>query len=370
MIVNKKTFYAVGQGGFYSERIWNDGEVRTIIYDCGSVTTMANNHICPLNRCINESGLEKIDYVVVSHLDNDHINGLKALDNYGKKINPNWNPVIILPKPNPIDLLLFYKTASRSAIDYYLGRMSCMRQLHVSDENFDEEINLDDDWGEVKSISHNCRVFAGFKKCKEKWLLKFYVDTSKYQKKLTKRDLKVINSVNTFSDFELKKKKLTTIYKSYKEKLRKLKILRKKQGMKNKGDSSEMNLSSMAMISAPCNEEMRNRNCERGLSIPYVSWLNGDIRLKNEQEMLAIEKHFKEFLSLNIDFQMPHHGSQNNFERLPNVHRRIRTYIWAGEDNDYGHPDGTTLKKLINAGVEINWITEMCKNIIRYEIWI
>ncbi len=369
-MVYVKTFYAVGQGGFYSERIFNEDHEKTIVYDCGSVTKATNNQMAPLNRCINESGLERIDYVVISHLDEDHINGLSELEKYEKSIEPNWNPVIILPKPNPMDLLLFYMTASRSAIKYYLGSMPSMRQLHVTDENGKNDVfDLDAEWNGVQAVSHNCRVFTGFKKCKEKWLLKFYVNASIYQKKLTKRDVQIINSVKSFSDFKEKKKILDGIYKATKEKLRKLKKIRKKLGLQSKGDSSEMNLSSMAMISAPQKKSFRETNCKRENEAPFISWLNGDIRLKNEKEMLAIENHFKEFLSQNIDFQIPHHGSHNNYCRLPKGNK-IRAYLWAGTENDYGHPSGTVLRKIKKENVELNWITEEDDNIIRQEIWI
>lgn len=371
MILNTKTFYAVGQGGFYSERIFNEGHERAIVYDCGSDTKPMNNHMSLLNRCINESGLEKIDYVVISHLDNDHINGLKELEIYEKNIDSKWKPVIILPKPNPMDLLLFYMIASHSAIEYYLGGMNHMRQLHVTDENGENDvIDLDVEWNGVKTVSHNFSLTTGFKKCKEKWLLKFYVDASKYQNKLTKRDIRVINSVKTFSDFEKKKKELADIYRCSKNKLCKLKIIRKKQGLENKGDSSEMNLSSMAMISAPQKKSLRDVNCKSGNNVSFISWLNGDIRLKNEEEMLAIEAHFKDFLSSNIDFQVPHHGSHNNFSRLPKCKKKLRAYLWAGAENTHGHPSGTVLRKIQKENIEFHWITEEDDHIIRQEIWV
>ena len=126
----------------------------------------------------------------------------------------------------------------------------------------------------------------------------------------------------------------------------------------------------MAMISAPCNADVRARNCERGRNSPYISWLNGDICLKEEDELSRIENHYHVFLSLNIDFQVPHHGSHNNLGQVPHFNRCARTYIWAGEENSYGHPNGTILRMLKRAGLEINWITEEDDHIIRHEEWI
>lgn len=358
MIVNKKTFYAVGQGGFYSERIWNDGEVRTIIYDCGSKGSKWK-----LIQSIEQSGLEKFNCIVLSHLDDDHINGVNKLLKYLRIIQSDAKPLLILPKPTPGDFYLFLKNTSEEGLDDFIDILSSgVPILFISKDKSGkkEEVKLEDCKADVKQMSENT-LFYLFD-FTNGWQLKFYVDESKYAD--------MIKSPKIRDEIEDLSKRI--FLKEEKERKKTIRDVKKlyKCVKRSRCDQSKMNCSSMAMISAPCNEEMRNRNCERGLSSPYVSWLNGDISLKTVPEMADIENHYKDFLSLNIDFQMPHHGSRNNFERLPNVHRRIRTYIWAGEDNDYGHPDGTTLKKLINAGVEINWITEMCKHIIRYEIWI
>lgn len=366
MILNTKTFYAVGQGGFYSERIYSNQTEYTIVYDCGSIGSKPK-----LVHSINNSGLERVDCIVISHLDSDHINGLKDLQSYLNKVSSDREPLLVLPKPTPVDLLIFFANASDQDVDTYFHMMECKNILFVTNENIKEDpIALDAITG-VKTLSHNA-IFTFLKSSDKsrKWLLKFYVDASKYQNKLTKRDIQVINSVKTFSDFEKKKKELADIYRCSKNKLCKLKKIRKKQGLENNGDSSEMNLSSMAMISAPQKKSLRNVNCKCGNNVSFISWLNGDIRLKNEEEMLAIETHFKDFLSSNIDFQVPHHGSHNNFSRLPKCKKKLRAYLWAGAENTHGHPSGTVLRKIQKENIEFHWITEEDNHIIRQEIWV
>ena len=367
MIYNTKTFYAVGQGGFYSERIWSNGMDYTIVYDCGAVVDKSlEGPTIELGNAIDNSGFERIDFVVISHLDEDHINGLKKLNRYVNQIGQKRPPVLILPNPTPLDRLLFFSSVSIKTMEIFFDIISNQPVLCISSEgdNDETEIALNADWkkGMNNPFSHN-RVFTlfGCTDCSEKWLLKFYVDRSKYALQfdlLLKKEpalIDLIKSIKSIKDFEFSKEKLVRAYKKISEK------------GKTYGDK---NWSSMAMISAPFIHDMQTRNCERGVESPYISWMNGDIRLKDDNEMLAIEQHFADFLSLNIDFQIPHHGSHNNLGRIPAFNRRVRTYIWAGEDNQYGHPHGTILRMLKRAGLKINWITENDSHIVRHEKWL
>lgn len=67
-----RTFYPVGQGGFFLERV----NGHQIVYDCGSVT-FSNN----ISRCVNEAFTTNrdIDAIFISHFDADHINGLEEI---------------------------------------------------------------------------------------------------------------------------------------------------------------------------------------------------------------------------------------------------------------------------------------------------
>lgn len=65
-------FHPVGQGLFYSSFI-ND---KYFVYDCGSVNKLE------LNDCIEAFEKKKIDLLVISHFDNDHINGISKLLSY------------------------------------------------------------------------------------------------------------------------------------------------------------------------------------------------------------------------------------------------------------------------------------------------
>lgn len=81
-----RTIHPVGQGGFYTERFKEISSFKkksyNVVYDCGSDTGKAGNGISRyVQREIDSvfSRNEKIDIVFISHLDNDHINGLEYL---------------------------------------------------------------------------------------------------------------------------------------------------------------------------------------------------------------------------------------------------------------------------------------------------
>ena len=92
------TQHAVGQGGLWSGEISADGEPIRWIYDCGS------NQLDSLMREIKSFGSKKIDLFFLSHLDNDHVNGIDVL------LCNCLIEEVILPYLEPANLLLILGT--------------------------------------------------------------------------------------------------------------------------------------------------------------------------------------------------------------------------------------------------------------------
>ena len=346
MFTVTKTFYPVGQGGFYFERIACNGDVKTIVYDCGSVIGKTKNGPTPeLKKCIINSGLGKVDFLVVSHLDEDHINGIPVLETYLKQ-NSSKQPILLMPKPTPFDKVLLFKNASEESVSWYLNAAAQDRIIYITDEiivdNTDDPIILESSVSGY-TFSHT-KNFAPFRKVNGKipWLLKFYVHRNKYKGKLQKDDENLIDSIKTIDDFKQNKDDLKNIYDKVKY---------------------NQNGSSMSMASLPfyAKDNMRDS---------FATWLNGDARLKTRKEMSAIELHFSCLDGLDVDFQVPHHGSHLNIQHLPNNVNDARTYIWAGFDNQYGHPSGTVLNMIRAANKPYSLITEKTVlPIVIHETW-
>lgn len=342
-----KVFYPVGQGGFYSERIISGEEERVFVYDCGSIgKKSSNNPTQELVNCICNSGLTKVDYLVISHLDEDHINGIPELEKYlinDIHVNPSDLPLVIIPQPTLIDMILFFERCSQKVISWFLKARAKKRVLYINDEmpinserNEQNEIPLNRSLAN-QSLSHQIAFLPIDKNpC---WKFKFYVKLKNYNGCLTQSDEMLIQKVQTIDDFEQNKGALKGIYK------------RVRYGM---------NGSSMSMASFPLIQNENNA---------YATWLNGDAQFKTEKNLKLVEKHFSCLKKLNVDFQVPHHGSYRNLCRLPKNVAGLRTFVWAGFDNQYGHPSGTILNMMKYYSRKYYFITEKNKPIVLHAFW-
>lgn len=123
----RRIIHPIGQGAFYSERLWNKLEVkeRTVVYDCGS----GNSKEIP-KRFFQELDWHRthedeqgnkppIDILFISHFDADHVNGVKRLnDRYDIKR-------IVLPEITKNKWYLYVLGANNGQ----MGAMSSFRQF-------------------------------------------------------------------------------------------------------------------------------------------------------------------------------------------------------------------------------------------------
>ncbi len=94
-------FYPVGQGCFYAGNIYFGGQKFTIVYDCGTISKWIY-----LSNAIKEfkERNKKIDLLIVSHFDSDHVNGIKDL------LTGLTCERVIIPYYNPITRLMLWST--------------------------------------------------------------------------------------------------------------------------------------------------------------------------------------------------------------------------------------------------------------------
>ncbi len=345
-----KTFYAIGQGGFFSEVLEYENQRIVIVYDCGSVES--GNRI---KNEIKNFPYDTIDYLVISHLDNDHYNEIKAL-----KKNRTIKH-IILPKVNPLDKLFFYCNMKKEHLKAFFELIKENNITYISNEINDGEgqIISENREGQLsKNINHknSIAVIPSLNgNVKALWILKFYVDLAQYKDKrgqniLTQEDENVIENVTEVEDLT-------------REKIKELKDIYKKLSNKTNG-------SSLAMISAPNVYEFHYRyDLIDGNEKNYATWMNGDIVLKDVAQVNAIVEHYKGFHYLNFDYQLQHHGSRGNFCRVLKEFENMEIYVYYGYNNRHGHPNGTVIRKIKDANIKIHDLTEFDKNINRDFIW-
>jgi len=334
-IITRKTFYPVGQGCFYSERIITDNDEKTIVYDCGSMNT---EHLL---KEIIHSDITQIDYLVLSHFHIDHINGIEKL--LKKKCNIKN---VIIPKIDALDVA-FYLGSKNTIEDVMIDPNAYFGEniniIRVT--NSDEPTVMEDNLALPSIISHSTTIPIINESSNGigLWFLKFYVDpTVFFGNPLDKKDKDIIDGIKDITDYKKNKKELIEAYK--------------------KLSNKDVNLTSMSMASFPSDDLWSFYHCNHQHAI---SVMNGDTLLDTDQR---IEKYIKHYFDLNkfeIDFHIPHHGSHKNLCRPLFEWNLKRVIVSSGYDNNYGHPSGIILRKINDAKIPIKVLTEFDKQITK-----
>jgi hypothetical protein len=341
-----------GQGLFYIGEIdRSKGEKFKFIYDCGG-----NNISGAINQHITKG--EVIDMLVISHFDDDHINGLPDLFNKVDKIKK-----IFIPYYRGIEdylLLMAYIYGNGATFDKVDEIVLVNSSEGVEDEQDFNEIITE----EVPDINrYNLpNVKAGIIRNKvlsveKKWIFKFYNARISTDINTVISDINNLISNNNRKDLEelLKlnlnaaKVGLRTIYSNY---------------CSSKYNNSKQNQSSLCLYHAPMERETCGihfmsydrvyfRSC---IETPCLgTMLTGDISLKTKKKIQNyddfIKRYEKEAYNTGI-FLLPHHGANNNWNSLI-LEDFMRTPIFlnsSGINNRFKHPGSMVIKELQNNG--------------------
>ena len=341
-----------GQGLFYIGEIdRSKGEKFKFIYDCGG-----NNISGAINQHITKG--EVVDMLVISHFDDDHINGLPDLFNKVDKIKK-----IFIPYYRGIEdylLLMAYIYGNGATFDKVDEIVLVNSSEGVEDEQDFNEIITE----EVPDINrYNLpNVKAGIIRNKvlsveKKWIFKFYNARISTDINTVISDINNLISNNNRKDLEelLKlnlnaaKVGLRTIYSNY---------------CSSKYNNSKQNQSSLCLYHAPMERETCGihfmsydrvyfRSC---IETPCLgTMLTGDISLKTKKKIQNyddfIKRYEKEAYNTGI-FLLPHHGANNNWNSLI-LEDFMRTPIFlnsSGINNRFKHPGSMVIKELQNNG--------------------
>lgn len=334
-----KTFYSVGHGSFYKEIIQINGYRKILLYDCGSLSkTMLMKAISKFDCC-------DIDYLVISHFHEDHINGIDTLRNKCKIKN------VFIPKLSPVDIA-YYFSSSRNGFDCDIFLEP---KKYWGNDTKVTLISPDVPSLEYKSdstlIYPHVEVFFPFEDSSRPsdklWQFKFYTDRYIFISKLSKRQKDLINDISRITDFEANKKTLKKAYQQL--------------------SKNDLNLTSMSMSSSPAYDS--EYDISGRLRILPSSLLNGDIMLNGKNRIAEYTKHFSFLRQFDIDFQVPHHGSYKNFSGPLKGLSITRAVIQSGYNNRYGHPSGILIRKFNDSQIPLSVITENDDDlIINYKI--
>lgn len=352
-MISKFKLCNAGQGLFYIGEIERSkGEKFKFIYDCGG-----NNISGAINQHITKG--EVIDMLVISHFDDDHINGLPDLFNKVSKIKRIFIPYY-RGKEDYL-LLMAYVYGNGATFDkvdeiVLVSTSEKIRDERAVEQDFNE-IRIGDFSDiegyrlpntKIKEIGNTVLSVEG------EWIFKFYNARIRVNTNIIISNIDNLISNNNCKDLEelLKRKPnvakagLRRIYSNY---------------CSSKYNNSKQNQSSLCLYHAPIKREiggvylMLDNGMRFGgyIGMPcFGTMLTGDISFKTKTKTQNYDdfiKHYeKEAYNTGI-FLLPHHGANNNWNSFI-----LGDFIWApiflnssGINNKFKHPGIMVIGELI-----------------------
>ena len=361
-----RSFLAVGQGAFYCEQFKSSYYPNiNIVYDCGSSTDVRLVESQIRNNF--EKG-EVIQAVFISHLDEDHINGLPFLMRYCKVENLFF-PLITQSEIDYIVInniikageehsfaALFVNNPYR-AFDYYeISRRPHLYQIQESIRNEDRYNNIDaisllsgDDVG--GRIFYNTDAKHPLK---DKWLYIPYNFRQKDRITQLENELKIQFNRNIGS------KEALDIWRNGTDEKRQ-KIKKAYEAVKG-----SFNTNSMILYSGLADDNTRqsyfNNSCyfcfyQKCHYKPAGCLYMGDYDASGKYKWNELCKAYEKVWKYIGCVQIPHHGSKYNYN--PEFANMNAFFIMsAGRCNPYQHPHSIVIKDLLFCGHSPLIVTE------------
>ena len=326
-----RNHYPVGQGFFSSQQISYGDEKYTCVYDCGSVSKGGSH---PLDKYVDylRDTTEVIDLLVISHFDNDHINGIKKLVgkfNINKIVIPYLSTfeklLLLLGKNIPLNLRAMQNDL------YFLAYL--LDNVDSEDNNFIRRIEE----GRIEVISSRSEVTSvpihldgelpaqidG--RYRSFWEFAYFSISpgSESEKLLLCNFKKCLERQKLYDD--IKNNDIQSIYKNRLKIKDAYKCAVREIPEANKSDV--WNSSSLMLYSGPPKDLCRYRSygpyCYYG---PYdyvaparrssccLGWLGtGDARLEEPKNVDILKRKLDWRSGLVHTITVPHHGSDNNW---------------------------------------------------------
>lgn len=385
-----RTFHPIGQGAFYSERFFDFEErtLKNIVYDCG-VEKVEERHKKIVRASFTKDDI--IDYLFISHLDNDHISLVKTLKESVQRI---YN--VVLPYINREDIELQYSLSlisndsntlyfwrwlrdslngERNAMDdnesmfhivlpeeekYLYDRNN---RVHISGVQF--QINNITDWIFIPFIKHLDRVNELDNK------LEALLDDTDFKRELSHIGIK-IDSLHTFKQALTRDSFADLISNDF---------IKKKLQEAYKNISGTINQNSLLVYSGPSfTQDVNKHHFIFDFVYPFNPrlplfrrFLVNEVRVAclytgdSDFDMAIYKRDFGELWDNVGTIQLPHHGSLSSFKLSKNKSEIDRSFVFpvsCGETNRYGHPSSEVLAFLVSKKCNPIIVTENCSTLV------
>lgn len=124
----ERTQHSIGQGGFHSSYLYTKGSRFGVVFDCGGGT---DEHRKKLVTDLVSNAPLAHDWLVISHLDEDHINGISALEKAQVRFSNVFLPHVNLPHSMFLMLLKMIDAADAAVTNDQLGAILIAGRLYA-----------------------------------------------------------------------------------------------------------------------------------------------------------------------------------------------------------------------------------------------
>lgn len=376
-----RTFHPVGQGSFFTEEILVNNKCKfAIVYDCGATERYNKNNL--LQDTVKEFS-SKVDYIVLSHLHDDHINGVRFLQterNMTKILLPKLtrDREICVTVHNCLSAYEshtsgYYRTYAE--VEQYLQEKGKLVHIPLGgNANVKQDTNAQENRSISSVLSltdEGCILSLNDSKIGLKWKYKFRNAQSNDETKIVSR-LKCIPEIMYGS--EIDEEKIVNAF------------FHNDEGVIAKianayGPSAKRNQTSLMMFSGPCDPESFRESFTREISYPLLCHRSifsaneyyklscclycGDLSLNAEKN--AILQYYKEEWKYIEIIQVPHHGAMKDFDNSLVAAPKV-FFVSYGTKNKYNHPNSNVTTAIVNSGCLLFYVNEMPSTRISYNI--
>lgn len=365
-----RSFLPVGQGAFYLEQFQFENKRINVVYDCGSSTDI---NLVRSEITANFEKDEKIEFVFISHVDQDHINGLEYLLKYCNVKN------IIFPYMTKNEKLLisidyFCKDDSHSINDFVYRFINYPRQTinslgsnaklfrvinnqtDISEDNIDnEDIAIIESGENVLNIIQN-------KELKQNTFWEYVPYNFKENERKTDFTKKLFNFLNEIN-VQYSENNLDSVFLDWSNINTRNAIIKA-----YKKTIGNVNTNSMVVFSGTKSkisyQYIVNKNnmyfcpiCSNFQTTSNGCLYTGDYDANGKLKWNDLKEAYKDYWDYIGCIQIPHHGSYKSYNK--ELSKLNAFYIVsAGLDNKYRHPSGSVIKDLMFNSKTVNIVTE------------